>query len=171
MPPRCRFRLTPISFLVGMIATSPFHSSRRVLSAMGTYTCTAIAASVSLPIFARKSRNSQYQLTAALWQRAFLQYDYGVLPREIHWYTGGLTSPDQLEPNAIQNLPGITIDLIPDSKTLEASLAEGELSALFSPNRPAALLNGSGRIRRLFPNTVRSSRSTIAAQGFSRLCI
>jgi 4,5-dihydroxyphthalate decarboxylase len=80
-----------------------------------------------------------------------LQYDYGVLPREIHWYTGGLTSPDQLEPNAIQNLPGITIDLIPDSKTLEASLAEGELSALFSPNRPAALLNGSGRIRRLFP--------------------
>jgi 4,5-dihydroxyphthalate decarboxylase len=26
------------------------------------------------------------------------------------------------------------------------------LSALFSPNRPAALLDGSGRIRRLFPN-------------------
>jgi 4,5-dihydroxyphthalate decarboxylase len=94
----------------------------------------------------------QYQMTAALWQRAFLQYDYGVLPREIHWYTGGLTSPGQLEPNAIPNLPGITIDLIPDSKTLEGSLAEGELSVLFSPNRPAALLNGSGRIRRLFPN-------------------
>ena len=94
----------------------------------------------------------QYQMTAAVWQRAFLQYDYGVLPREIHWYTGGLTSPGRLEPNAIPNLPGITIDLIPDTKTLEGSLAEGELSALFSPNRPAALLNGSGRIRRLFPN-------------------
>ena len=94
----------------------------------------------------------QYQMTAAVWQRAFLQYDYGVLPREIHWYTGGLTSPGQLEPNAIPNLPGVTIDLIPDTKTLEGSLAEGELSALFSPNRPAALLDGSGRIRRLFPN-------------------
>jgi 4,5-dihydroxyphthalate decarboxylase len=94
----------------------------------------------------------QYQMTAALWQRAFLQYDYGVLPREIHWYTGGLTSAGQLEPNAIPNLPGITIDLIQDSKTLEGSLAEGELSALFSPNRPPALLDGSGRIRRLFAN-------------------
>jgi 4,5-dihydroxyphthalate decarboxylase len=37
----------------------------------------------------------QYQMTAAVWQRAFLQYDYGVLPREIRWYTGGLTSPGQ----------------------------------------------------------------------------
>jgi 4,5-dihydroxyphthalate decarboxylase len=94
----------------------------------------------------------QYQMTAAVWQRAFLQYDYGVLPREIRWYTGGLTSPGQLEPNAIPNLPGVTIDLIPDTKALEGSLAEGDLSALFSPNRPAALLDGSGRIRRLFPN-------------------
>ena len=42
--------------------------------------------------------------------------------------------------------------MIQDSKTLEGSLAEGELSALFSPNRPAALLDGSGRIRRLFEN-------------------
>src|SRR5687768_13727986 len=54
MPPRCRFRLTPISFLVGMIATLRFHSFHLVLSGMGTYTFTAIAASVSLPIFARK---------------------------------------------------------------------------------------------------------------------
>jgi 4,5-dihydroxyphthalate decarboxylase len=94
----------------------------------------------------------QYQMTAAVWQRAFLQYDYGVLPSEIHWHTGGLTLPGQLEPNAIPNLPGVRIDLIPDTKTLEGSLAEGELPALFSPNRPAALLDGSGRIRRLFPN-------------------
>ena len=110
-------------------------------------------------------------MTAALWQRAFLQYDYGVLPREIHWYTGGLTSPGQLEPNAIPNLPGITIDLIPDSKTLESSLAEGELSALFSPNRPAALLDGSGESAVSSRTTMRSSRSTIAARAFSRLCI
>jgi 4,5-dihydroxyphthalate decarboxylase len=35
----------------------------------------------------RKVGIPQYQMTAAVWQRAFLQYDYGVLPSEIHWYT------------------------------------------------------------------------------------
>ena len=79
--------------------------------------------------------------------------------------------PGQLEPNAIPNLPGITIDLIPDSKTLEGSLAEGELSALFSPNRPAALLNGSGRIRRLFPNYREVEQEYYHCAGTSRLCI
>jgi len=44
------FRRTLILFPAVMIATSPFHSSHRVLSAMETYMCTAIAASVSLPI-------------------------------------------------------------------------------------------------------------------------
>jgi len=94
----------------------------------------------------------QFQMTAAVWQRAFLQYDYGVLPSEIEWYTGGLTTPGLLEPNAVPNLPGITINLIPDTKSLEGSLAEGELPALLSANRPAALLDGSGRVQRLFPN-------------------
>ena len=31
-------------------------------------------------------------------------------------------------------------------------LADGELDGLFSPSRPPAVLDGSGRIRRLFPN-------------------
>ncbi len=100
----------------------------------------------------RKVGIPQYQMTAAVWQRAFLQYDYGVLPSEIHWYTGGLTSPGLLEPNATLNLPGVTINLIPDTKSLEGSLADGELPALLSGIRPAALLDGSGRVRRLFPN-------------------
>src|SRR5690349_9857383 len=97
-------------------------------------------------------------MTAVRWQRAFLQYDYGVLPREIHWYTGGLTSLGQLEPNAIRTLPGITIDLMPDSKSLKGSLAEEELSALFSPARPAAVVDGSGKIRRLVPNYLEVER-------------
>lgn len=91
-------------------------------------------------------------MTAAVWQRAFLQYDYGVLPHEIHWYTGGLKGPGYLERNAIPNPPGATIDLIPDSKFLEGMIADGELPALFSPIRPPALLDGSGRVHRLFPD-------------------
>lgn len=95
---------------------------------------------------------AEYQMTAAVWQRAFLQYDYGVLPREVHWYTGGLKAPGYLERNAIPNPPGVTIDLIPESKCLEEMLGSGALPALISPIRPPALLDGSGRVRRLFPN-------------------
>lgn len=86
-----------------------------------------------------------YRMTAAVWQRAFLQYDYGVLPREIHWYTGGLKSPGDLGPNAVPNPPGVTIDVIPNTTSLESLLAEGEVPVLFSPDRPAPLLDGSGR--------------------------
>src|SRR5690348_7285730 len=42
--------------------------------------------SISQPADLREKKVGipQYQMTAARWQRAFLQHDYGVLPREIH---------------------------------------------------------------------------------------
>src|SRR5262245_39589468 len=43
----------------------------------------------------------EYQMTAALWERAALQHDYGVLPRDIHWFEGGLRSPGYVERNHI----------------------------------------------------------------------
>lgn len=94
----------------------------------------------------------EYQMTAAVWQRAFLQHDYGVLPKEMHWRTGGLRMPGYRERNPIPDPPGVTIDLIPETKSLEGMLASGELAALVSPVRPPALLDGSNRVRRLFPN-------------------
>jgi 4,5-dihydroxyphthalate decarboxylase len=95
----------------------------------------------------------QYRMTAGVWQRAFLQYDYGVLPREIHWYMGGLTSPGGVEPHAVPHVPGVTIDVISNTQSLESLLADCEVPVLFSPDgRPAALLDGSGRVGRLFAN-------------------
>jgi 4,5-dihydroxyphthalate decarboxylase len=95
----------------------------------------------------------QYRMTAGVWQRAFLQYDYGVLPHEIHWYMGGLTSPADMEPNAVPHVPGVTIDVIANTQSLERLLADGEVPVLFSPDsRPATLLDGSGRVGRLFAN-------------------
>ncbi len=92
----------------------------------------------------------EYQMTAALWIRAFLQHDYGVDPAEMRWHTGGLASPEWKERLAVQLPPGVSLERIPADKTLEGMLAAGELDALvtaqppryFRPDRP-------GPVRRL----------------------
>lgn len=109
---------------------------------------------------------AEYQMTAALWQRAFLQYDYGVHPREIQWLTGGLKTPGYLERNAVPSPPGVSIELIPEDRTLEEMVTAGELAALFSPIRPPALVDGSGRLRRLFPDFRRVEREYYQRTGF-----
>lgn len=97
---------------------------------------------------------AEYQMTAALWQRAFMQHDYGVMPGEMRWFEGGLWEPGYAERNRIAPPPGVSIERIPEHKHLEGMLADGELDALFNATRPAAFMDGSGRVRRLFPNFV-----------------
>lgn len=46
-----------------------------------------------------------FQMTAAIWIRAFLQHDYGVATHDIRWRTGGLRTPEFAERMAI-DLPG-----------------------------------------------------------------
>jgi 4,5-dihydroxyphthalate decarboxylase len=94
----------------------------------------------------------EYQMTAAVWIRAFLQYDYGVAPGEIHWLTGGLDTPDYTERLHHESPPGVTIELIPPDKTLYGMLVAGEVDALATARQPTPFVDGSGTVRRLFPN-------------------
>jgi 4,5-dihydroxyphthalate decarboxylase len=93
----------------------------------------------------------QYQMTAALWIRAFLQHDYGVAPKDVHWYTGGLSTPGFAERVPHTPPPGVRLDRIPEDRTLEDMLERGEISALIGARQPQRFLAGSARIRRLFP--------------------
>jgi 4,5-dihydroxyphthalate decarboxylase len=122
-----------------------YHSSIACIS--WTYTCTAIAASVSLPICVEKSRIPVSDDSCAL-AAAFLQYDYGVA-HVRYTGTGGLIPPASWSRMPSKSA-GITIDLIPDSKP--GRLTRGGLISVVFANRPAALLDGSVRVRRLFPN-------------------
>ncbi len=94
----------------------------------------------------------EYQMTAAVWIRAFLQEDYGVAPHEIHWLTGGIDTPDFRERLHHDPPPGVTIDLIPAGKTLYGMLASGEIDALATARAPTPFIDGSGTTRRLFPD-------------------
>ncbi len=102
----------------------------------------------------RKIGVSEYQMTAAVWQRAFLMYDYGVMPGEISWHQGAEWTPGYLERNSIPAPKGVSIQMIPATRTLQQMLTAGELDGLLSPNRPPAMLDGSGRVRRLFEDWV-----------------
>ena len=95
-----------------------------------------------------------YEMTAAVWQRAVLMHDYGVQPEEIHWFQGGEFQPGFVKRVELPPRPGLRVDVIPEERTLHEMVASGEIDAVFCPHTPAALGDGSGRVRRLFPNYV-----------------
>jgi 4,5-dihydroxyphthalate decarboxylase len=89
----------------------------------------------------------EYQVTAVVWIRGFLQDDYGVAPSDMKWYQGGLIQPGRVEKLAVA-IPGVSIAPIRADQTLSELLATGEIDALMAP-RPPSTYDG-GRVRRLF---------------------
>jgi 4,5-dihydroxyphthalate decarboxylase len=81
-----------------------------------------------------------YQMTAAVWVRGFLQHEYGVLPEDISWVVG---KPIR----AIKPPAGIRLEILSGETTLETMLEQGEIDALVSVMLPRKL--GAG-VRRLF---------------------
>ncbi|MPY99424.1 MAG: ABC transporter substrate-binding protein [Actinophytocola sp.] len=98
----------------------------------------------------RKVGILEYQMTAALWVRAFLQHDYGVHPRDVSWLTGGLREPDFHERMPLE-LPGdVSLERIPAEATLEGMLCDGDIDALVSAFPPASLERPDPPVARLF---------------------
>lgn len=83
-----------------------------------------------------------YEMTAAVWVKGFLQHEYGVRPQDVTWVTG---SPVR------RRAPpeGVRIEPAPAGTNPEAMLEAGEIDALISVMLPRALGNG---VRRLFPD-------------------
>src|ERR1700704_2533308 len=55
----------------------------------------------------------EYQLTANVWARAFLEDDYGVKPSDIHWIRGGIDDAGRPEKISITLPPGVRVDDTP----------------------------------------------------------
>lgn len=94
----------------------------------------------------------EYQMTAALWQRALLQHEYGVHPSAMQWFQGGLEQPNREEKEPL-NLPSdLAIQPIGSEQILSHMLETGEIDALFSPRIPSSFFRNSNAVARLFPN-------------------
>lgn len=107
-----------------------------------------------------------FQMTAAIWIRAFLQHDYGVATQDIRWRTGGLRTPEYAERMPIDLPETIELKRIPEDGNLEDMLEAGALGALVTVEPPLAFLRGSDRIRRLFPDYRQVERAYYERTGF-----
>ena len=93
----------------------------------------------------------EYQMTAALWLRGMLQDDYGILPADIQWRTGGQEEPGREERMPV-NIPGLDLSPIPADKTLSGMLAAGEIDAMLSARTPSCYVRRAPHVDRLFPD-------------------
>jgi 4,5-dihydroxyphthalate decarboxylase len=95
----------------------------------------------------------EWQMTATVWLRGFLQDDYGVRPSDVHWLTGGLESSERKEKVALTLPPEIKIENIAPGQTLSDMLVSGEIDALLTAQVPAPYVKRSPQVRRLFADT------------------
>lgn len=104
----------------------------------------------------------EYQLTANVWARAFLEDDYGVKPSDIHWIRGGIEAPGRPEKIAIKLPEGVRLDDAPAGATISGMLQAGEIDGFIAP-RPPSFIAGTSNIGWLFPDPV-----TVAKDYFKR---
>src|SRR6185312_2945268 len=84
--------------------------------------------------------------TAVLWMRGILQSEYGVPLDSIEWVA-------EIEDDVKVCLPpGTRYSCLPDNKSVETMLAEGELDAVFHSDLIKPFIANDPRVSRLFPD-------------------
>jgi 4,5-dihydroxyphthalate decarboxylase len=95
----------------------------------------------------------EYQITAVVWMRGIMQHEYGVLPTDIQWRSGGQEEPGRDERTPLKPIPGLDLKPIGKEQTLVGMLRDGELDALFTARGPSSFLRGEPHIKRLFSDS------------------
>jgi 4,5-dihydroxyphthalate decarboxylase len=83
-----------------------------------------------------------YQMTAAVWTRGFLQHEYGVMPKDLTWVIGRPI-------RTIEPPRGIRLEPLAAGAALEDMLERGEIDALMTVMIPKTL---GKTVRRLVPD-------------------
>jgi 4,5-dihydroxyphthalate decarboxylase len=92
----------------------------------------------------------EYQLTANIWVRLFLEEDYGVRPSDITWVRGGYEHPGRIEKISL-NLPAnVVVENARADVTISDLLANGELDAVMGPRAPTCFERGHPNVGYLF---------------------
>lgn len=93
----------------------------------------------------------EYSMTAAVWLRGLFQHEYGIPPSEICWVQAGEEERGRKDRVDFEMPAGVRLESRPD-RTLNEMIESGEIDAMMSPRLPTCFLNGSPRVRRLFPD-------------------
>ena len=106
----------------------------------------------------------EYQMTAAVWVKGILADRHGVPVDSVEYFTGGLEQPGRQE--TPMDLPAsISVSSIGPDKTLSAMLASGEIDALYTAHQPSSFGDGTGPVRRLWPDSGAVERQYYADTG------
>jgi 4,5-dihydroxyphthalate decarboxylase len=100
----------------------------------------------------RKVGLAEYQLTANVWIRAFLEDDFGVEPTSVRWVRGGLEQPGRTEKIPITLPAGVEVTEAPAGRSLSAMLLAGEIDAIIAPRTPSVMTSANPNIGWLFPD-------------------
>ena len=104
--------------------------------------------------------------SAVLWMRGILQHEYGVPLNSIEWVA-------EIEDDVEVTLAGRTSNIrcLPNDKSVETMLAEGELDAVFHSDLSSRLSPTIRAWRGCFPITRRRRWPTTSGPAFSRSCM
>jgi 4,5-dihydroxyphthalate decarboxylase len=94
----------------------------------------------------------EYQMSAVMWFRGYLQDEHNIAAKDINWVQAGLEDPGRRDKFPLNLPPGFPLVSLSD-ETLTDMLADGRLDAVISARRPPCFIDGHPRVRRLFPNS------------------
>jgi len=86
-----------------------------------------------------------YQMTAAVWVRGFLQHEYQVRPENMKWIVGQPV-------RELRRPAGVDMKSMRQGESLDELLERGEIDALISVVLPPSFVNHSPHVRRMFPD-------------------
>ena len=122
---------------------------------------------------------SEYQQTAALWQRGILEHDFGVSQYKVHWFMERTETMSHGGVTGFTPPKGISFQRVPPDKSLASMLVNRELdvAAINSPwkNSPNQLgrshkITGAdgdwSKVKLLFPDRLAEGKRFFAKWGF-----
>lgn len=99
----------------------------------------------------------EYQLTANVWARLFLEEDHDLQPRDVTWMRGGYEEPGRVEKINLDLPDGVRVENIPEGETLSGMLASGELDAVMGPRAPSCFMQGHPHVDYLYRDPQRAA--------------
>lgn len=134
---------------------NPFQAIPVALSKIFRHSCIYVRAGAGIErpedLKGKRIGTTQYGSTALVYLRGMLSDEYGVQPRDMQWVVGGLEKPTE-KPLIPLSIPDVSIEFLPTGETLLSRMEEGRLDALMSIYIPRPFLEGSPKIKRLFPD-------------------
>lgn len=99
----------------------------------------------------------EYQLTANVWVRMFLEEDHGIKPSDVTWVRGGYEMAGRVEKIALDLPPDVRVESVGPDETISGLLASGALDAVIGPRAPSCFERGHPHVGYLFADPQRAA--------------